>query len=842
MPGKLGARKDSKWMAICTEPSIDYTWFGPFRIPIPYTVTADLSKAMGTSPNVKFNGNPAYLLDQSKELKCIGDENGGGGGIHSGINLGEVKPVSGSKTVKINGKSVVREGDLCTMNKENCRGKYVTVPAPLPASVPPPEEVWVDIRLEQECPCPKHLVAIEAIATPAGGEFEWMHSHNCRLVDASGKPSRTGKKLWLKVLDDSEQSDPETEVNITVTYHHGDKHVQSDKSYRIHNDLPLSIKWKILTGKMAGALSDKRPEKPVNFKMQPFALVIIPRLEASDRERAEIQEACHYTFQTRESAVLDESVAVEASDAILQALKQKGEVYVIAHNDGVDTFAEAMSIVKARIPPEKIRKIHFQGFGSATSVTTFEYGLGSAHNVRNSGDPEAMGAFQVAHATACEIVNDRIPFDKWIGCRSDHPPLVQHNFIENYWGYVRTPSRGAGAPDTQHMRVSEPKQMAKHIAVAKALAKSWAHGDGFMVAGSGNAAAVIQEPEKKPIKAAIACFIDGTGNNFTGRSNIRLMYEEVLFNANNEDSEYVVYPEYLAGPGANMLDVFGKGTGDTFSLLGKDSMEIATEAYDRIVNHYSILKQDGVEEIKIDIYGFSRGAAIANELAWIIHDKGIQEEGETIASPKSVKVRFLGLFDTVHSMGMPGPNTSKKWHNDHIASIVENCAHAFAAAETRVYFEPSILARRNGKEGSDIAQMIFPGHHSDVGGHWQNNQNIMKITRSWISEHAAKAGASYLKSFILTEVDVEAIKSDRKKLEPGGMGFPSPEFFFGQNPLSWPHQIDKVLEESPLLPIPYVRDVQILARKFDAPLKEQAEEMHRDREFNRRIPRFIKVD
>ena len=91
---------------------------------------------------------------------------------------------------------------------------------------------------------------------------------------------------------------------------------------------------------------------------------------------------------------------------------------------------------------------------------------------------------------------------------------------------------------------------------------------------------------------------------------------------------------------------------------------------------------------------------------------------------KTVKIRFLGLFDTVHSMGRPGLDTSNQWHNRSIAPTVVYCAHAFAANERRVYFIPSILERTHGT-GPDIVELIFPGVHSDVGGHKDFNTRIL---------------------------------------------------------------------------------------------------------------------
>lgn len=127
---KIGARKDSTFKAISTTPSVNKTPVGPSMVPIPYPTVQDLSNSINTARSVKFNGKPAYLLDQSTQPKGKGDEPGTGKGVKSGTVTGEVKPAQGCKTVRIEGKYVVREGDACTMNGGNNEGIFVTTIAP----------------------------------------------------------------------------------------------------------------------------------------------------------------------------------------------------------------------------------------------------------------------------------------------------------------------------------------------------------------------------------------------------------------------------------------------------------------------------------------------------------------------------------------------------------------------------------------------------------------------------------------------------------------------------------------------------------------------------------------
>src|ERR1700761_6217998 len=71
---KIGARQDGSFKAISTAPSINKTPAGSSRPPLPYPTIQDLSDSVGVVPSVRFNGKPAYVLDQSKQPSCKGDD------------------------------------------------------------------------------------------------------------------------------------------------------------------------------------------------------------------------------------------------------------------------------------------------------------------------------------------------------------------------------------------------------------------------------------------------------------------------------------------------------------------------------------------------------------------------------------------------------------------------------------------------------------------------------------------------------------------------------------------------------------------------------------------------
>lgn len=130
MASRIGARKSAEFKAISTAPSFNKTPVGNSTPPLPYPTTADLSNSVGVVRSVRFNGCPAYVLDQTTQTDCKGDNAGTCGGVKSGTVNGEVKPVKGSRSVRVGGKYAIREGDPCTMNGGNNPGIYVTTPSP----------------------------------------------------------------------------------------------------------------------------------------------------------------------------------------------------------------------------------------------------------------------------------------------------------------------------------------------------------------------------------------------------------------------------------------------------------------------------------------------------------------------------------------------------------------------------------------------------------------------------------------------------------------------------------------------------------------------------------------
>jgi len=98
-------------------------------------VTNDLSSSSGTVSSVRFNGSPAFVMNDSTIPSVLGDQPGSLGGIKSGTVGGKVEPTKGSNSVRAGGNWIVRPLDPCTLNSGNTIGIFVMAPLP-PVIIP----------------------------------------------------------------------------------------------------------------------------------------------------------------------------------------------------------------------------------------------------------------------------------------------------------------------------------------------------------------------------------------------------------------------------------------------------------------------------------------------------------------------------------------------------------------------------------------------------------------------------------------------------------------------------------------------------------------------------------
>ncbi len=119
------------------------------------------------------------------------------------------------------------------------------------------------------------------------------------------------------------------------------------------------------------------------------------------------------------------------------------------------------------------------------------------------------------------------------------------------------------------------------------------------------------------------------------------------------------------------------------------------------------------------IYRQRRGAARADSAER--HVERFALSGATGADDALRAVHFIGVWDTVGALGVPVAWLNwigarrHRFHDVRLDRHIRHACHAVAIDEERRPFAPTLWTNRPAP-GQDVAQVWFPGVHSDVGG------------------------------------------------------------------------------------------------------------------------------
>jgi hypothetical protein len=164
-----------------------------------------------------------------------------------------------------------------------------------------------------------------------------------------------------------------------------------------------------------------------------------------------------------------------------------------------------------------------------------------------------------------------------------------------------------------------------------------------------------------------------------------------------------------------------------------------------------------VELINLSVFGFSRGAAEARVFCnWLLEVCEPVGGGWEFAGIP-IRLNFLGIFDTVASVGIPDTflmqivEGHQSWadNNLQIHPAIEQCVHFVAGHEVRAAF-PLDSVRMNGIYPGNAKEVMYPGAHSDLGGGYP--PNAVGIAQQTASEMARIPGAQMYKEALLAGV------------------------------------------------------------------------------------------
>lgn len=314
------------------------------------------------------------------------------------------------------------------------------------------------------------------------------------------------------------------------------------------------------------------------------------------------------------------------------------------------------------------------------------------------------------------------------------------------------------------------------------------------LAAGARQAAAAPPPQSCQQQLWLSFFFDGTGNNLDAdvgtlkHSNVAKLFRVHKGN----DTVNGIYRIYVPGVGTYFSDVgddggsaLGLGTG----RMGDARLDWALKQFDaKLAPHLARANSPGnsIVDISISLFGFSRGAALARAFANLLLSERCARHAKKGWCVKTgmhrLRIRFMGLFDTVASVGLPmSTNTVSKTaaifgvkqiinsrlhdpdyddskpqnlafadggqpgadpapgvydgHQDWggkmaIPHMVEEVRHFIAAHEIRNSFpvdSVSVLADGKVDKPAQFHESVFPGVHSDIGGSYRPGEGARSV-------------------------------------------------------------------------------------------------------------------
>ena len=279
------------------------------------------------------------------------------------------------------------------------------------------------------------------------------------------------------------------------------------------------------------------------------------------------------------------------------------------------------------------------------------------------------------------------------------------------------------------------------------------------------------------MKRLVVC-CDGTWNKPDNENvtNVEKIARTVQSDPSTTGGVYqLVY--YISGVGA--------GSYEADRLLGG---AFGFGLFHNVIACYRFLAQNYEPGDEIFIIGFSRGAYTARSVAGMLASVGLLTKralveerlpeavhlyqgtkmpegafGESVDEFKhdhchAAKVTFLGVFDTVGALGVPGfERDTPKFHSVQLSDQVLCARQALAIDETRLKFAPTLWEAPEEPadaptEDPRVKQVWFEGAHSDVGGGYAQT-GLSDTSLLWMAREAHAAGLVFDSDLLGTYVD-----------------------------------------------------------------------------------------
>lgn len=313
----------------------------------------------------------------------------------------------------------------------------------------------------------------------------------------------------------------------------------------------------------------------------------------------------------------------------------------------------------------------------------------------------------------------------------------------------------------------------------------------MIISGESSPTLSAHEGQSRPKRLAVLC--DGTwcGRETGTTSNIELLAEKIGIAVDSTVARAHDQPYTVDDPQRGVKGAYFEGIG-----LGKTFMEYifdgatARTIDEECISAYQYIVENYDPSYEIWMFGLSRGAYTVRCVAGMINNCGIirrrsdpaqtrtlcQEVYKIYRSPYDIDkpdsaqskafrankdavwqaktpIKFLGLLDTVGSLGIPrvdagipGGFDYPEFHDQNVSSEVEKVYHALALHDRLWAFAPCFVSRKEGavekNPSLEIVEKWFPGCHYDLGRQrfrfLRKSSNILETLLSYIPDRLSQ--------------------------------------------------------------------------------------------------------
>lgn len=246
---------------------------------------------------------------------------------------------------------------------------------------------------------------------------------------------------------------------------------------------------------------------------------------------------------------------------------------------------------------------------------------------------------------------------------------------------------------------------------------------------------------------SIGIFFDGTGNNGINATSAHRPSKNNGSYYSNTTNIYRLFGLFV-GDQKEYIEGIGTVTGaeDSDFAMATCKNPARYKGYssdDKLEKAFTFINEkikEKTKEYHIYVYGFSRGAMLARTFCYEILKKESKITG-------NIKVKFLGVFDTVES-------TPFNDYNVRILPGVENALHLCAVNECRYFFpltgffeNSDQMEDTKTKTGTSVWKEIFiPGAHADVGGGYLEGPQSVCVSADYIKTADAKTYVEHVRN------------------------------------------------------------------------------------------------